>query len=209
MITHDGECHCQANDRFSRILSLLDKGGQGAIPNLHALIPRRRSNTSSRSGRRNEVIAWEARDAEVSAQMQHIEWTQIAGEGDQVEVRRTLKEDYCTSCPHVMKADPEVGCAISRSRVAGHQVLPPHGGVLPFDRLQQPRIIHAGRCIVVAMHGDAVQPAHRSSKLGVAGAFPQAAGQLQHRAVEGEICMEGSGTAERFHALRNPIERVA
>ncbi len=48
-----------------------------------------------------------------------------------------------------------------------------------------------------------------SARPGSPGPCPYSAGQSQHRAVEGEICVEGGGAAQCLHALRNPVERVA
>src|ERR1700744_3416080 len=84
----------------------------------------------------NEVVTGEARNAEMSAQMQHIHWAEVPGKGDQVQVRRVLKENNCSGRLHVVEADPEVGCAIRGARVRSDQVLPAQGAVLLSHSVQ-------------------------------------------------------------------------
>src|ERR1700761_6214507 len=93
--------------------------------------------------------------------------------------------------------------------MGGNQMLPAHRAVLPPHCLEEARVVHARCRVVVAMHRDAVEPADCIRQPGVARTLPDAARQLQHRAVEGEVGVEGCGTAQGFHALRNPAERTA
>ncbi len=95
-----------------------------------------RNGTGRRPRCGNKVVAGEARDAEMSPQMKQVHWAEVAGEGDQVEIRRVLEEHNCSGRLHVVEADPEVGCTIGGARVRSDQVLPAQGAVLLSHSIQ-------------------------------------------------------------------------
>jgi hypothetical protein len=70
------------------------------------------------------------------AQMQQVQRAEVAGEGDQVQIRRVLEEHDRSGRLHVVEADPEVGCAIRGARVRSDQVLPAQGAVLLSHSIQ-------------------------------------------------------------------------
>src|ERR1700722_1614750 len=132
MITHDPADACQANDRFHVISSFLCPAAGtrvGAWADCDS-VAGWRNGTGGWPRCGNKVVTGKARNAEMPTQMQQVHRAEVAGKGDQVQVRRVLEEHDRSGRLHMVEADPEVGCTTTGAGMRSDQVLPAQGAVL-------------------------------------------------------------------------------
>lgn len=151
-----------------------------------------------------EAISGEARDAEVSAQVEEIERTEGSINNDQVNVGGVGDEQDHSFDIAVREANPEVGGAGVVGHgvgVSGDEVTPAAVEVLRANIGEQLGVIESRLGIFVNVDGDAAQAGDDALGLFVSS---EVAGEAEHLAVEGEVGVEGGVAAEGVQAAREP-----
>src|SRR5579862_3845253 len=118
--------------------------GRGWGRGWRGILPLRRY---SRSRLPNEAIPIKAWDAEVAAQVQEVEGTDVAINGDKIQVLRTRYQNDHPGDIHMGEVEPKIGPAgIERvaSVMSGHEVFPSIIPVLHAHSLKGCRVVKPG-----------------------------------------------------------------
>lgn len=151
-----------------------------------------------------ELVAGEAGDAEVAAQMEQVERAEGSVDGYEIDIGLIDDEKYDSFDVGALEANPDVGvtgmngCGVG---LRGDEMLPAAVVILGTDGIEDSRIVEAGFRITEGVDGDAAQLGYDVPGFVVAG---KTVGQVEHGLVEGEVGVEAGVLAESFHAAGNP-----